>query len=413
MRVARPCERSEAIQKRHVGLSGLLRLWLAMSAFTVWSIPAQAQFASCVEQLRIQADAQGIPNALFDRVMRGVEPDPKIVELSEAQPEFVTPIWDYLASLVDAQKISDGRQMLQKHDRVLRAAEKQFGVDRHIVLAVWGVESDYGRLAGRYDLPQSLSTLACTAPRRRDYFRSEFMAALKIVARGDLAPEKLRGSWAGAFGHTQFMPSTYLRLAVDGDGDGHANMVDSIPDALHSTANFLRNAGWQPHATWGYEVRVPAQYAGPSGRTNKKPLTLWTKLGVKRLDGKPLHGPGPAGLILPAGVDGPAFLVFKNYDAIFSYNGATSYALAIALLSEQVKGHGGIRASWPTDDLGLSRAEKRELQRLLISRGYDVGEPDGVIGAKTRAAIADVQRRSSLAEDGRPGQKILTILRGR
>ncbi len=396
-----------------MGLSGLLRLWLAMTAFLLLLYPAQAQFASCVEQLRIQAETQGIPTAVFDRVMRGVEPDPKIVELSEAQPEFVTPIWDYLASLVDAEKISDGRQMLHKYDRVLRAAEKQFGVDRHIVLAVWGVESDYGRLAGRYDLPQSLSTLACTAPRRRDYFRSEFMAALKIVARGDLAPEKLRGSWAGAFGHTQFMPSTYLRLAVDGDGDGHANLVDSIPDALYSTANFLRNGGWQPNAIWGYEVSVPARYAGPSGRTNKKPLKQWTKLGVKRLDGKALHGPGPAGLVLPAGADGPAFLVFKNYDAIFSYNGATSYALAIALLSEQVKGHGGIRARWPTDDPGLSRAEKRELQRLLIARGYDVGEPDGAIGAKTRAAVADVQRRSNLTDDGRPGQKVLAILRGR
>ena len=386
---------------------------LAMTALLFFSLPAQAQFASCVAELRNQAEAQGVPSSLFDRVMRGVEPDPKIVELSEAQPEFVTPIWDYLASLVDAEKISDGRAMLKKYAGSLRAAEKQFGVDHFVVAAVWGVESDYGRIAGRYYLPQSLSTLACTAPRRREYFRSEFMAALKIVARGDLAPEKLQGSWAGAFGHTQFMPSTYLRLAVDGDGDGHSNLVDSIPDALFSTANFLRNAGWQPGAIWGYEVRPPDKYNGPSGRSNKKPLAQWTKLGVKRLDGKPLHGPGPAGLILPAGNEGPAFLVFKNYDAIFSYNGATSYALAISLLSEQLKGHGGIRTPWPTDDLGLSRAEKRELQRLLIARGYDVGEPDGAIGAKTRAAIADIQRRNNLPDDGRPGQKVLTILRGR
>ena len=377
------------------------------------AFPAQAQFASCVAELRMQAEAQGVPGALFDRIMRGVEPDPKIIELSEAQPEFVTPIWDYLASLVDAEKIADGRAMLKKYATPLRAAEKQFGVDHHVVAAVWGVESDYGRIAGRYYLPQSLSTLACTAPRRRDYFRSEFMAALKIVARGDLAPEKLRGSWAGAFGHTQFMPSTYLRLAVDGDGDGHSNLVDSIPDALASTANFLRNAGWQSGAIWGYEVRVPAGYSGASGRKNKKPLAHWQKVGIQRMDGKPLNGPGSAGLILPAGADGPAFLVFKNYDAIFSYNGATSYALAISLLSEQLKGHGGLRTPWPTDDPGLSRAEKRELQRLLIARGYDVGEPDGAIGAKTRGAIADIQRRSNLPEDGRPGLKVLTILRGR
>ncbi len=377
------------------------------------SFPVQAQFSSCVADLRAQAESQGVPNSLFDSVMRGVEPDPKIIELSEAQPEFVTPIWDYLASLVDAEKISDGRMMLQKYAAPLRGAEKQFGVDHHVVLAVWGVESDYGRLAGRYYLPQSLSTLACTAPRRRDYFRSEFMAALKIVARGDLAPEKLRGSWAGAFGHTQFMPSTYLRLAVDGDGDGHSNLVDSIPDALFSTANFLRNSGWQSGAIWGYEVRIPQKYAGSSGRSNKKSLAQWKKLGVERIDGKPLYGPGSAGLILPAGNEGPAFLVFKNYDAIFSYNGATSYALAIALLAERVKGHAGLQAPWPTDDPGLSRAEKRELQRLLIARGYDVGEPDGAIGAKTRGAISDLQRRNGLPDDGRPGQKVLRLLRGR
>ena len=354
-----------------------------------------------------------MPGDLFDLVMRGVVPDPKIVELSEAQPEFVTPIWDYLASLVDAEKVADGQQFLKTYDRVLQDAEAKFGVDRHVILAVWGVESDYGRVAGRYWLPQSLSTLACTAPRRRDYFRSEFMAALKIVARGDLAPEKLRGSWAGAFGHTQFMPSTYLRLAVDGDGDGRRDLVDSIPDALFSTANFLRNSGWQPGATWGYEVRLPAGYDGPSGRTNRHPLSRWVKLGVKRIDGDALQGSGPAALILPAGAAGPAFLVFKNYDAAFSYNGATAYALAISLLSDRLNGHGGVlETPWPTDDGGLSRAEKREVQRLLIKRGYDVGEPDGAIGAKTRAAISDIQRKIGMPADGRPGQRVLGALRG-
>jgi lytic murein transglycosylase len=359
----------------------------------------------------MQAEAQGVPGALFDRIMRGVEPDPKIIELSEAQPEFVTPIWDYLASLVDAEKIADGRAVLKKYATPLRAAEKQFGVDHHVVAAVWGVESDYGRIAGRYYLPQSLSTLACTAPRRRDYFRSEFMAALKIVARGDLAPEKLRGSWAGAFGHTQFMPSTYLRLAVDGDGDGHSNLVDSIPDALASTANFLRKAGWQSGAIWGYEVRVPAGYSGASGRKNKKPLAHWQKVGIQRMDGKPLNGPGSAGLILPAGADGPAFLVFKNYDAIFSYNASLSYGLAIAHLADRLRGGKPFATPWPTDDPGLSRIERRELQTLLTRRGYDIGPADGVIGEKTRQAIAQIQERNGLPRDGRASNKVLTVLR--
>jgi lytic murein transglycosylase len=389
-----------------------LALILATCAAPLAAAPASAQFSSCIAALRDDAQQRGVPGDVFDRAMRGVTPDPKIIELSEAQPEFVTPIWDYLASLVDDEKVADGRKLLKSYDHVLRAAEHKFGVDRHVILAVWGVESDYGRLAGKWSLPQSLSTLACTAPRRRDYFRSELMAALKIVARGDVAAEKLRGSWAGAFGHTQFMPSTYLRLAVDGDGDGRRDLVDSVPDALFSTANFLRNSGWHDGAPWGYEVRVPEGYKGPTGRTSRRPLAYWTKAGVRSIDGKPLHGAGPAGLIMPAGAEGPAFLVFKNYDAAFSYNGATAYALAISLLSDRLKGLGGVKTPWPTDDPGLSRAEKREVQRLLLKRGYDVGEPDGAIGAKTRAAIADVQRRIGMTEDGRPGRRVLTALRG-
>ena len=381
-------------------------------ALVFLSQPAEAQFETCVAGIRAQAIEQGIPAATFDRVMRGVAPDPKIIELSEAQPEFVTPIWDYLATLVDDEKIAEGRALLKKHESVLRAAEARHGVDRHTILSVWGVESDYGKIGGRWSLPQSLSTLACTAPRRRDYFRGELMAALKIVARGDLAPEKLRGSWAGAFGHTQFMPSTYLRLAVDGDGDGRRDLVDSIPDALFSTAHFLEKAGWQTGAVWGYEVRIPRNYSGPSGRREKKPLDVWAKAGVTRIDGSALSGPGPAGLVLAAGAEGPAFLVFKNYDAAFAYNGATSYALAISLLADRLKGQPGLRTPWPTDDPGLSRAQRRELQVLLLKRGYDIGEADGAIGARTRAAIADLQRRNGLPEDGRPGQRILKLLRG-
>src|SRR4051794_18009033 len=302
-------------------MSRIIRLALIAASLAAAS-PAAAQFAACVDHLRAEAQERGVPGDVFDRVMRGVAPDPKIIELSEAQPEFVTPIWDYLASLVDAEKVADGRKLLKTYDHVLQAAEKHYGVDRHTILAVWGVESDYGKLAGKWSLPQSLSTLACTAPRRRDYFRSEFMAALKIVARGDLAPEKLRGSWAGAFGHTQFMPSTYLRLAVDGDGDGRRDLVDSIPDALHSTANFLARAGWRTGEPWGYEVRVPSGYSGPSGRNPKHPVSSWASRGIAKVDGSSLTGASAAGLLMPAGRNGPAFLVFKNYEAAYSYNGA-------------------------------------------------------------------------------------------
>ena len=237
------------------------------------------------------------------------------------------------------------------------------------------------------------------------------MATLKIVERGDIAPQKLTGSWAGAFGQTQFMPSTYLRLAVDGDGDGRRDLVDSAADALHSTANFLAKAGWQSGAGWGYEVRVPAGYSGGTGRNPKQPVSSWAARGITRIDGSALGGGGNAGLLMPAGRNGPGFLVFKNYDAAYSYNGADSYALAISLLSDRLRGRAGVQAKWPTDDRGISRAERKEIQVLLLRRGFQIGEADGAIGQLTRQAIADYQRKAGMQPDGRPGGKVLDSLR--
>ncbi len=373
--------------------------------------PAAADFESCLADLRASAAQKGVSRATFDRVMDGVTPDPAVLESMSAQPEFTTPIWDYLAFLVDEQRVTDGRAMMDRHAAPLAAAERRFGVDRYAIAAVWGVESDYGKLAGRWTLPQALATLACTAPRRREYFRGELIATLQIVERGDLEPRQLRGSWAGAVGQTQFMPSTYLRLAVDGDGDGRRDLVDSTADAVHSTANFLARSGWVTGAPWGYEVKLPRGYGGPSGRTRKEPLSAWSARGLTRMDGSALSGSGPAGLLLPAGADGPAFLVFKNYDAIYAYNAAESYALAIALLSDRLRGAGGVQTAWPTDDRGLSRAERKEVQELLLRRGYDIGEADGAIGARTRQGIADYQTRLGLPRDGRPGGRLLDTLR--
>jgi lytic murein transglycosylase len=225
---------------------------------------ASADFASCVAGLRSAATTAGVSGSTFDRVMRDVEPDMRVIELMQNQPEFKTPIWDYLATLVDEQKVSEGRALLQKHASLLSRIEQAYGVDRHAVVAVWGVESDYGNISGGRFLPQALSTAACFGPRRREFFRGELISTLKIIERGDLAAEKLRGSWAGAFGHTQFIPSTYLRLAVDFDGDGKRDLVDSIPDALASTANYLKRSGWITGASWGYEVKLPSEYSGPS-----------------------------------------------------------------------------------------------------------------------------------------------------
>jgi lytic murein transglycosylase len=262
---------------------------------------------------------------------------------------------------------------------------------------------------GKRPLLQSLSTLACYGE-RGDYFRREFIAALKIIANGDIRPEKLNGSWAGAFGQTQFMPSTFLRLAVDLDGDGRRDIVDSIPDSLGSTANFLAKAGWRSGLRWGFEVKVPPSYSGPSGRNLKEPMSFWQANGVRRIDGGSL-GEGKAGLLLPAGREGPAFLVASNFDAIFSYNAAVSYSLAIAHLADRLAGGGPFVTPWPTDDPGLSRAERREVQTLLAKQGYDTGDTDGAIGAKTKQAIEQYQQKVGLEKNGRASRAVLIALR--
>ncbi|AZO78553.1 MULTISPECIES: lytic murein transglycosylase [unclassified Bosea (in: a-proteobacteria)] len=386
----------------------ILALPLVLAAATA----ARADFDSCVAGLRSAAAAKGVSGATFDRAMSGVTPDMKVIEAMNNQPEFKTPIWDYLGTLVDDEKVAEGRSMMRQHASTLAAAEQRFGVDRHTIAAVWGVESDFGKARGKMPLVQALSTGACLAPRRNAFFKGELIATLQIIERGDVRADRLFGSWAGAFGHTQFIPSTYLRLAVDGDGDGRRDLVDSIPDALHSTANFMAKAGWVTGAGWGYEVRVPGGYSGPTGRNPKQPVSSWAARGVVKFDGSALSGSGNAGLLMPAGRNGPAFLVFKNYDAAYSYNGADSYALAISLLSDRLRGRPGVQGDWPTDDLPLSREQRRELQRLLTQRGYNVGEPDGAVGALTRAAIKEIESKIGMPQTGRPGEKVLRALKG-
>jgi lytic murein transglycosylase len=375
--------------------------------------PAAADFRECLAGLRSQAAAKGVSGQTYDAVTSGLEPDMKIFELMDNQPEFKTPIWDYVALLVDEERVVDGRSAMRQHGQALAGAESRYGVDRHIIAGVWGVESNFGKDIGGRSLIQSLATLSCVPNRRQAYFRGELMATLRIVEAGEIDASRLKGSWAGAFGHTQFMPSTYQRLAVDGDGDGRRDVVDSVPDAVASTANFLRKAGWSSGMPWGYEVRLPQRFpAGAAGRKNKRPVSSWAAMGVTRVDGRPLSGDYAAGILIPAGVDGPAFLVTRNFDALYSYNAAESYGLAIAVLADRLRGGAGIQAEWPTDDPPLSRADRRELQQHLTRRGYDVGEPDGKIGQKTRDAIKSVETQIGMRPTGRPGGKVLQALRG-
>lgn len=372
------------------------------------------QFEQCRQRLRGAAVADGIDAALFDRHVGPVVPDMGVLALLDRQPEFSTPIWDYLAGLVDEERVADGKAMLAAHADTLRRVEATYGVDPATVVAVWGVESDYGDVSGRRPLLQSLTTLSCFG-RRQDFFRGELLATLAILQRNDVAADDLRGSWAGAFGHTQFMPSTYRRIAVDFDGDGRRDLVGSIPDALASTANYLDKSGWRTGQPWGYEVRLPDGFdASLAGRTNRRALSDWQARGVARIDGQPFGMPGDtrAAVLRPAGQGGPAFLVFRNFDAIYSYNAAESYALAIAHLSDRLRGGGPFVQAWPTDDPGLSRAQRRELQTLLVARGHDIGEVDGIIGSSSRAAIRIEQARLGHdPADGRGGLRILEALR--
>ncbi|MEN5117989.1 lytic murein transglycosylase [Luteimonas sp. TWI662] len=371
-----------------------------------------AAFAQCLAGIRGDAAKRGIPGDAFDRLTSDLQPDMSVLPLLDAQPEFTTPLWDYLAGLVDAQRVEDGRAMLAEHRDLLARVAAQYGVDAETVVAVWGVESDYGRISGKRPLRVSLATLACNG-RRQPFFRGEFLALLKLLHDGDLRDPGLTGSWAGAFGHTQFMPSTYARIAVDFDGDGRRDLVDSIPDALASTAHYLARAGWRRGQPWGYEVRLPSGFAiAQAGRTNRRPVSEWAARGVTRVDGGALPaGDTRAAVIAPTGASGPAFLVLRNYDAIYSYNAAESYALAIALLADRLRGGTGLATPWPTDDPGLSRADRRALQTLLAARGHDIGEVDGMIGTATRRAIQAEQRRLGLTpDDGRAGRRILEAL---
>lgn len=380
------------------------------------SFSAQNNFQQCIANLRSQAIASGVNGSTYDRYTQNLMPDYSVIDKLNYQPEFSTPIWDYLSGLVDEERVQLGQQKLSQHRDVLNRVASVYGVSAETVVAVWGVESNFGGISGSYPLLQALGTLSCEG-RRQSYFRGEFFATMRILQRGDLSESQMKGSWAGAFGHTQFMPSTYEELAVDFDGDGRRDLVSSTSDALASTANFLKKRGWQTGQPWGFEVRIPeAMSINGEGRRNKKSLSHWMSRGLVRADGGSLIQAGlssssNAGLMAPAGANGPVFLVFKNFDAIYSYNAAESYALAIAHLSDRLQGKAGFSKSWPTVDAGTSRAERREIQQFLINRGYDIGAVDGLIGDKSRQAIRQEQIRLGLSSTGRAGQQILSVIR--
>ena len=389
-----------------------LLLGSALLSCAAWAQSPNPEFDSCLNTLRAPARAAGVQDATFAQYTQGLVPDMTVIDKLNFQPEFRTAIWDYMAGLVDEERVEQGKALMAQHAETLARVNERFGVDPATVVAVWGVESNFGQSFGKSPLVQSLGTLSCFG-RRQAYFRGEFFATLRILQAGHIAPDRLVGSWAGAFGHTQFMPSTFERLAVDFDGDGKADLMDSTTDALASTANFLAKAGWQTGQPWGFEVKLPEGFSvAGEGRRSKRAMAEWAARGVKRVDGSPLPASGSAGLLTLAGPQGPAFLVMRNFDALYSYNAAESYGLAIAHLSDRLRGGAPFATPWPTDDPGISRAERRELQTLLIQRGHDIGAVDGMLGDKSRTAIRAEQERLGQEASGRAGQKLLKALRG-
>lgn len=365
------------------------------------------QFNACLDNL-VQTGPFATIKDTFAQY-RPLQADPSVLESLDYQPEFTKEPWDYLASLVDEERVIDGINASEKYADILAKIESKYGVNRYDVLGVWGVESDFGTKLGKKDVIDSLATLSCFG-RRQSYFRGEYVSALKILKQGDITKEDFKGSWAGAFGQTQFMPSTFLSLAQDFDGDGRKDLVNSQADALASTANFLKNSGYQSGQPWGYEVRLPASVNAKNDRKNKQPISHWRSLGITLADGSPLPETLiSAGLFLPSGKSGPAFLVGRNFDSFYAYNASENYALAIAHLSQQIEKQDtnvDFTTPWPTDDPGLSRKESREVQESLNLLGYDIGEVDGIIGDGTRRAIQKYQADNGLEPDGKAGKKI-------
>jgi membrane-bound lytic murein transglycosylase B len=375
---------------------------------------AAADFPNCLERLWPDAARRGVSRETFINHTAALTPDLRIMDFLDAQPEFVRPLWEYLDGLVSNQRVLMGQEVLAKYRATFDQVERAYGVDRHIITAIWGVESRYGDMAGDRPVIRSTATLACVG-RRQAYFRDEFLAALEILHRGDVRPEQLKGSWAGAFGPTQFMPSSFKRYAVDFDGDGRRDVVDSIPDVIASTANNLKKDGWVSGQPWGYEVELPIGFDYLlADRARQITIREWEKLGVRRPDGRPFARPDErAFLLLPAGAQGPAFLMLPNFAVLMKYNPAEAYALAIGYLADRLRGDGPISQPWPRHEPVLTRDERRELQELLLNRGFDLGEPDGRLGPRSRVAIREFQVSTGLIPDGFASADILGRLRNR
>ena len=368
-----------------------------------------AQFQTFISTFRSEALAEGITAETYDLAMSGLSPNVRVVELNNSQPEFVRPMWEYIDGAVSERRLELGREQIDANVMLFDRLEATYGVPRQVLAAIWGMETNFGQNMGAMNLFQALATLAYDG-RRQDFGKSQLLAALKISQQEGIPPSEMTGSWAGAFGHTQFIPTTFLAHAVDGDGDGKRDLWHSSADALASAASYLQRSGWSGDRDWGFEVTLPEGFNYEQANADdERAMGAWAALGLKRVNGDPLPmGDMEAEVLLPVGANGPAFLITENFGAIMAYNSATSYALAISVLSDRLRGRPGIIGAWPYGEEQLNLAQRIALQEGLEQLGYDTGGADGIIGPNTRAAIREFQRTRGMTPDGFPSATLLT-----
>lgn len=366
----------------------------------------KGDFSAFVAGIWPDAQRAGVSRQVFDAALSGVTPDPKVSALTKKQAEFSKPIWIYVNGAVSGARVAQANQMAATYSSVLGQVESRYGVPREIVLAVWGMESGFGANTGGLSVIRSLATLAYIRY-RGTFFRDELVKALQIIQAGHVTPAGMKGSWAGAMGQTQFMPSSYIDYAVDADGDGHPNIWTSAPDALASTANYLRQKGWQPGLPWLVEVSLPANL---DLGTHRRGFGDWASMGVRRTDGQALPRSGNANLFMPAGLHGPTFLVGDNFEVIRSYNSSDAYAMGVGHLANRIAGGRSFARAWPAKS--LSHPERAEVQKRLSQLGFYRGEADGRHGTKTREALRAFQAKHGLVTDGYADFAVLKALRG-
>ncbi|VAV96237.1 Membrane-bound lytic murein transglycosylase B [hydrothermal vent metagenome] len=390
---------------------------LLISLFLVFATPVFADepisFEAWREAFAAKAIAAGHDKTLVQTLLTGLTPHAKVLERDRYQPEFTRPIWQYLDSAVSDLRVQGGKQALADHTLLLRDLQETTGVPAEIITAIWGLESAYGKIQGSFDVVRALATLAHDG-RRRNWAEGELLAVLSMLANGDASREQLKGAWAGAMGQTQFLPSTYLQYAVDGDGDGRKDIWGSETDALASTANYLSRHGWKPGQSWGVEIQVPHGFAYQLADDTVLSIGSWQVRGAEPANGRNWseHELGQAArLLLPAGAGGPKILVGKNFRVIKRYNNSTAYALGVGLLAKALVNRPGLRATWPTDIQPLSRTQIQQMQELLLANGHDPGGVDGLAGPNTRRALRDYQQRIGLLADGFATQQVLQNLK--